>query len=74
MSVIDDLRGQINDLEKTVAEIQEGCSHPEDAVSHENVGNMDEYGRSEDGGRTHYHCRLCDKKWTVSYERTDPTL
>lgn len=63
MSIIDDIKREIEALQNKLEDIQAGCSHP---VREEKWHAItDEYGRGE-GGYTSYHCQLCDKRWAES--------
>jgi hypothetical protein len=58
------LRDQIKQLEGEVRKIQDQCPHPHFMLKkrHTNHCSM-EYGPAD--YYTHFHCELCDKRWTV---------
>jgi t-SNARE complex subunit (syntaxin) len=56
-------RQQISVLEEEIVQLQQLCSHPFEAVSHQEYRFNDEFDLTANYERA-YHCEICDKRWT----------
>ena len=74
MSIINDIRIQIKNLEKSISDIQGQCSHP---IALQDLKENSSSRWSLDGQDCtitvvkNFTCRLCEKQWTraeMSYE------
>jgi len=64
MSIIKDLKKDIQVLQAKIEEIQEGCCHPEAAVIRIVKADTDNWCKSDKRYWYSCECKLCEKRWT----------
>jgi hypothetical protein len=67
MNIVEELKEQMKALEAKIVLIQTECVHPASAVTEKCDGSSGNYDPSADGSWSNFHCRLCDKRWTVDH-------
>lgn len=67
-NVIQKLYSERDEINKKIAAIQAGCSHPVEALDKEHKSSTGNYVPSVDAYWTNFHCTLCDKKWTTTHD------
>ena len=72
MSIVDDIKTQIKQLQQKLVDIQEQCNHPLPARVTENKGSTGHWDDPEGTYWTVHLCTLCEKKWHTdqNWERT----
>ena len=63
MSIIQELKKQIEALSKKIHQIQEQCSHPNDAVDKDPYCVESDSGHRYDQYYYKCYCKLCEKHW-----------
>lgn len=64
MTIIDQLRAEIEERKKKIVAIQRECSHPISARDTQNAGSSGGWD-SDDHYWTRHHCTLCDRHWNT---------
>lgn len=68
MNRVDEIKKQIETLQKELRQIQDECSHPHSCLKKEAHSNTGNYDPSNDCYWNNFHCSLCDKKWSVDQD------
>lgn len=64
MSIIDEIKEEIKNLNAKLKSIQESCCHPEEAVTKEHKSDTGNWDKSDDCYWTVNYCSLCEKMWS----------
>jgi hypothetical protein len=64
MTIVQEIKEQITQLELKLINIQKNCSHPKDVIVSVNRSNTGNYDPSADRYWTDHHCTFCDKRWS----------
>jgi hypothetical protein len=65
MSIIDDIKTQIKELQQKMLDIQQECNHPLSARETKNRGVSGNYDDPEGSYWTEHQCNLCEKRWST---------
>ena len=61
MTIIDELNAEIEQIQERIKDIQDKCSHPDNALHSVTFqANEDEYGKTLGPGRYSYKCGLSE--------------
>jgi hypothetical protein len=63
IGIVFKLKNDIRAIEARIADIQENCSHPSEALTDKAGANTGNYCPGDDSYWVDFHCHLCDKKW-----------
>jgi hypothetical protein len=63
MSIVDDIKRQIKELNQQLLDLQAECSHPISARTVKNEGARGHYDDPEGTYWTVHTCGLCEKSW-----------
>ena len=63
MNIVDKIKDEIAELQLSIKNIQDECSHPESAVTKKHGSNTGNYCEADDCYWTDFECNLCGKRW-----------
>ena len=60
---VHNLKLRIKEIQETIKEVQDQCSHPEACVTKTHGSNTGNFDPHQDSYWTDFECSLCEKRW-----------